>query len=511
MRTPIGEGGSERPWPPSVRLLDQWRLRKYCLSLIALALMGINRPAFAQNVTVQISGTLSSGTDYLGLFGPAGADLTNQLFVTSFTYNPDDFAAGGESCNNSYITNAVGALTTSLTINGHTYSYANTNNASSCSNGNPFGATLSFVSGGNTISNSSPFGNLYQSFFLTYETTQLGSLDSPGSPAQGAFAVFAIVQGSDTSSDNLAGSVGPTILFNGTPVSSLPNPIPVVVGQPISLTGQPASQEQQPWTPGGSPIGGYTIGPDCPKPKKGKINVGAPTVQCSAKIDPVKKNGQNIKFYWTVPTATGAIYAVNYTANGGTASAAFSVAGPTGPNITLQDTTGNVVTYVDFTRDGKRLACSIQPCIIFAPSATLPQNSGDFEWVQILSVDTIMEAGSDACNYSVTDPALDNSYPYPFNDELGSKETDDSPYVILKGLTSVSRNFDATMYLMWKAKVGGSIPVALGYVQWGFNASAILTNGKWKPTSGPLTVIQAFTPTSMNPTWSNVSLGCPNN
>jgi hypothetical protein len=54
----------------------------------AAAMMSLSSAASATEYLATYTGTVSSGTDYLGLFGDAGADLTNLKFTAKFIYDP---------------------------------------------------------------------------------------------------------------------------------------------------------------------------------------------------------------------------------------------------------------------------------------------------------------------------------------------------------------------------------------------------------------------------------------
>jgi hypothetical protein len=79
----------------------------------------------------------------------------------------------------------------------------------------------------------------------------------------------------------------------------------------------------------------------------------------------------------------------------------------------------------------------------------------------------------------------------------------------------VTRNFSASMYLMWKSATSGSIPVPLGYVTWSWYGDAKQTNTTthaWSLQSSPTNrSASAFHPTTTTqsfngyPTWTTKS------
>jgi hypothetical protein len=58
----------------------------FCAAAFAAA-SGFCAPAWATVIDAIYKGTISSGTDGLGLFGPAGGDLTGDAFVVTFEYD----------------------------------------------------------------------------------------------------------------------------------------------------------------------------------------------------------------------------------------------------------------------------------------------------------------------------------------------------------------------------------------------------------------------------------------
>lgn len=149
--------------------------------------------------------------------------------------------------------------------------------------------------------------------------------------------------------------------------------------------------------------------------------------------------------------------------------------------------------------------------IAFTPPTTSTP-TGSFFFVQLVTGDTVVYSHASAtltCTATNT-PGLDGQYPY--QGKIGQL-VNDAPYHPLPiTYTNSSRNFAATMYLMWQSNTSGSIPVPMGSVAWGFSGSTIQTNGTWSAPSGSGSnqPFVAASGTGSFPTWTGTVV-TPNN
>jgi hypothetical protein len=92
----------------------------------------------------------------------------------------------------------------------------------------------------------------------------------------------------------------------------------------------------------------------------------------------------------------------------------------------------------------------------------------------------------------------------------GTTNATDAPGMPLPSIySSATRNFNASMYLMWQSGGANSIPIPLGYVTWEFTGNGSQSNGTWTPGgSGSNSSFFPITPSQTSPgfpTWQNVS------
>jgi hypothetical protein len=268
----------------------------------------------------------------------------------------------------------------------------------------------------------------------------------------------------------------PTIKLGGNSISGTQS---VVVGQQIALSGSvslPAcmSKSSEQWTPSssssvGTPIGGYA----------GSATSGSVTSLPST-------TSSTYTFYWVYP-ATSVPVTYQYSMSGGgsavsspVASATFNITGPSGgtmtnthfSSVTVKDWSGTCTpdgagpyfVYGSLAVSGNTPSCTSTGTvgISFSTSGYSNFSGGDWWFVQLLNSQTIT-VGTSTCTST---SGKDGPYPNP-------PPENDSPFFhLLSTDRSISRSFNAAMYLMWKSSTANSIPVPLGYQVWGFSGSA---------------------------------------
>jgi hypothetical protein len=139
--------------------------------------------------------------------------------------------------------------------------------------------------------------------------------------------------------------------------------------------------------------------------------------------------------------------------------------------------------------------------IVFpAPEGYQNSSGGSFFLVQLIGSDVVTGG---CCTQGA---GLDTRYPY------GSLPSNDNPNTYLpSNIASATRTFTANSFLMWRSVTTGSIPVPLGYQQWGFSGTATCTGncgvaGNWTAvnakgtTPGP---VGTFVESSPSPTQTN--------
>ena len=130
---------------------------KIFVATIAGALLLVPAAAHASAMTGSFSGTMSSGTDTTGVFGPSGADLTNDTVTGTFSYDTSLFSQVVAAGINTATATGVGALTVTVTIGGNSHTF--TDNTSSS-------ILLDTNASDVTIQNANNIGTAAENFFL---------------------------------------------------------------------------------------------------------------------------------------------------------------------------------------------------------------------------------------------------------------------------------------------------------------------------------------------------------
>jgi len=266
------------------------------------------------------------------------------------------------------------------------------------------------------------------------------------------------------------------------------------------------------WSVDGTIVAGYTA-----SSSSGSVNTN------------VTLNQQQTTFYWVVPANSLVVTLTLNLSNGATvsASATFNVGAPSpsAPTVTLP-TNGKL--YIDtltgcagYPSDSAMVFGNISgpvpncpgpytgtPGIQFSPPTT-SSPPGTFFFVQLVDSDTVYYS-SLTCAATNT-PGLDGQYPY--QGKTG-QSVNDAPFIQLPATyTTASRNFSATMYLMWQSGSANSIPVPMGSVAWTISASTSQSNGTWSTPSGSGSA-SSFTPASKTsdfPHWTGTVGNAANN
>ena len=271
-----------------------------------------------------------------------------------------------------------------------------------------------------------------------------------------------------------------------------------VVGQQINLSLETNPEGEQPsniqWTIGGNRIANYVV--------NGTGPTGSSTASVTALAD---LSSPSFSYYW-ITAGQGLEVSVTATVFGTqlTKSASFNITAPNPaqPTVTLPTngqlhinnvgdcsggTPGPAMVFGSISGPNPGTCTySGQAGIRFAPpSATSPP--GNFFFVQLITLEHVTYTGSNGstnCTATVS-PGLDRDYPYQ---RVTGQSVSDAPFAPLPSTyLTVSRDFGATMYLMWQSNTSGSIPVPMGSVAWGFSASTSqpqANSGNWSAPNG---------------------------
>jgi hypothetical protein len=306
------------------------------------------------------------------------------------------------------------------------------------------------------------------------------------------------------------------ILRDGIPITGTTQN--AVVGERINLSvetgsGEPPSNIQ--WSIGGQKVANYVA----------SVSTGAATPLTNLTND-------SLSYYWFIAgqgiqiSVTATVFETEVTKY-----AWFNVAGPseTAPTVTLPTngqinirnlgpcsggTPGPAMVFGSISGPNAGCTYSGLAGIDFTPpGATGP--SGTFFFVQLVTGDTVIysRTGATLTCTGTNIPGLDGDYPY--QNKYGQL-VNDAPFSFLPATyTFSSRDFAATMYLMWQSNNSGSIPVPMGSVGWGFSGSTTQSapnTGNWSAPSGSGSAqpFAAASDVSSVPQWTGV-VGNPSN
>jgi hypothetical protein len=340
------------------------------------------------------------------------------------------------------------------------------------------------------------------------------------------------------------------------------------VSKPSGVT---VSSQSWTWTTADSnaAVGGYvTCPPPAPatNPSSGSIvplpnpNPFSATL-CGQDASVRSSTVANIMFYWVTQGTRSVTYTYSLS-NGvsGTATVTFLIKGPnlaTNLDPTCSAGSGIICAHIGgiyafsqaFVNNGNPVMYAIGVSApdgtsvgILFKAQTNPSTSGGgaFSWTQLISYDrirvvqppttaspngvsTCYSFGSNTPSNPPVPPILDTMVPYQFvfNVNAPSDTAEDSPLSgLLASRGELSRNFTATMFLMWTPNLAGSIQVPLGSMMWQLNGDTINTlapqPAPFPGTSGttwtmnncssvsPQACIASSTPLLSYPTWSSV-------
>ena len=395
---------------------------------------------------------------------------------------------------------------------------------------NQFTSAPTVTMPGVTISNA-----IVQSATTITATYQSSCSATIGSSSSGLIVQFTAPDGTTPQGNGPYSIVLPNIpppIISGAPQSA-------VVGQPITLTVSAPSLPNcvtfyNPMT------GGQTFYPQWGTPTGTAVGGYSPQTS-SASVSPVSTANTNstYTFYWPYAgngyqeTVRYYYAAWGYGNWSPTATATVNVTGVTSPLLTARTSVAATIDTLQgcsSSPGGTELVfgnisgivpgcpgagLSGTPGISFSASGNQP-GGGSFIYVQLINSDSVSRTTSTGTTPCSATPGDDGSYPY----QSGNPAPSDSPYAPLPITnTKVTRNFSATMYLLWQSNTANSIPVPLGSVPWVFNATATQSSGTWSASGGggpvansspqsPFVVASASQAKNGFPTWTQLAVPC---
>ena len=273
----------------------------------------------------------------------------------------------------------------------------------------------------------------------------------------------------------------------------------VLIGEQIALTTSPAplQGQSQSWAisnGNSAPIGGFQHSRPCAiSPATGPV--------CDGTIAP-NFGGPTTTLYYVAPGTYGIAYGYSVDGKSASAAAAFKVDAPT--NVVITATFGTPQVELERSKYFLSLGSALtgNPGIDFTVSAHEP-GAGKFLWAQIITDSEFAfsrDGKAKVCNILV---GLDNSFPYSENYRT---EENDSPEFNITGDTGGYVEFNAIMYSFWQSNKEMSIPVPLGFAEWGVVMQTELQNNSWESPIYTLMGPYVGYENVSYPTWRSVAL-----
>jgi len=193
-------------------------------------------PAAAQATIIDgsFSGTLSSGTDFSGVFGDTpGSDLTNDAITGTFVYDTSLLSQVVSGSQNTATGTGLGALTVTITINGTNYTFTDNTSSSVFVDDSASEVTIQNANstGGHTDNFSLDAEDIITPFITSTDLTQTFSTSDPSLSSTGSFFI------SDTGPTNTAGGAFTISTISTTTGSSGPSPTPEPASMAVLAVG----------------------------------------------------------------------------------------------------------------------------------------------------------------------------------------------------------------------------------------------------------------------------------
>ena len=107
-----------------------FRFARLVPMLCCVVSLSAPKQVIAKNVVITITGTLASGLDISGTFGPPNSSLAQKMFTLVFTVDPSKGTPDTELCSNGLpyytaiiSTNTSNPATATLSLNGHSFTF----------------------------------------------------------------------------------------------------------------------------------------------------------------------------------------------------------------------------------------------------------------------------------------------------------------------------------------------------------------------------------------------------
>jgi hypothetical protein len=248
----------------------------------------------------------------------------------------------------------------------------------------------------------------------------------------------------------------------------------VAVGQPIILhasflvpPGRSIRSQNWQLTPALPIIGAFDVAPQA----------------ASGSVEQPNLTAGDTTFYFTKP---GPAVHMSFSfvlddSSSSTAETTFAVAGPSSGGITAFNSHSinirdNLLEFGNFSAQRRGT-----PGISFAGSVTDPSNSaGTIVWIQLIESEANVYEINGQIVPCTNRNALDAGAPPQYLYDVGATTADSPNIEISAGNSADKVNATFRMYMLWRSSIAAAIPVPLGFLRWGWDASATRHGTVWQ-------------------------------
>ena len=180
----------------------------------------------------------------------------------------------------------------------------------------------------------------------------------------------------------------------------------------------------------------------------------------------------SIDFYWVAQGSEEVSVSVSTIGQTSFESSTFDVSRPS-VSVTVTTSSLRIVN-----NNWAELGSATSEGIEFVRSLdALADTLGSYRWTQLITKDNYTWNDATGFHTGYKTLGADNYVTYQYANEVIATDRPGAP--LLANWTATTRDFGASMYLMWRHQSPDSIWVPLSVTEWGYYSNATQTNGVW--------------------------------